>query len=93
MTVVPAYYKKDSEWYSAINQTRYELSKANDNCYFVDLSKYSETGDEIYHYGHLTAMGYRKEAEEIVAYISKIIAENMKEFKWVQHIGTSHLGE
>ena len=93
MTVVPAFYNKDSEWYSAINQTRYELSKANDNCYFVDLSKYSETGDEIYHYGHLTAMGYRKEAEEIVAYISKIIAENMKEFKWVQHIGTSHLGE
>lgn len=93
MTVVPAYYNRDSEWYSTINQTRYELSRANENCYFVDLSKYSETGDEIYHYGHLTAMGYRKEAEEVVAYISKIIAENMKEFKWVQHIGTSHLGE
>lgn len=93
MTVVPAYYNKDKKWYSTINQTRYELSKANENCYFVDLSKYSETGDEVYHYGHLTAIGYRKEAEEIVAYISKIIAENMKEFKWAQHIGTSHLGE
>ena len=92
-TVVPAYYNKDSEWYSTINQTRYELSRTNENCYFVDLSKYSETGDEVYHYGHLTALGYRKEAEEIAAYISKIIAENIKEFKWVQHIGTSHLGE
>ena len=94
MTVVPPYYNKDKIWYSTINQTRYELSKTNENCYFIDLSNYSETSDnKMYYYGHLTALGYRKLAEEIVAYISKIIAENANEFRWVQHICTSHLGE
>ena len=92
-SVIPAYYNKDTTWYDTINQTRLELARSNSNCYFIDLSKYSETGDEVYNYGHLTAIGYLKEAEEIAAYISKIIAENIIDFKWVQHIGTTHLGE
>ena len=90
-TILPAYYVTDTERYSAINETRSEVVDENTNCYFVDLTTYSICKENsVYAQGHLTALGYLKEAEELFAYIGFIISNDFDEFKWIQFIGTNH---
>ena len=90
-TILPAYYTVLPSRYKDINTTRKELVQSNSNCYYVDLSTYSDCKNgTAYAQGHLTALGYRKEAEELKSYISYIISKNLYDFKFIQFIGTNY---
>ena len=90
-TLLPAYYTTNKSFFTQINDNIKDIVTNNTNCYLVDLSKYSECQENtVYAQGHLTALGYLKEANELIAYISYIISKNMNEFKYVQFIGTNY---
>ena len=57
--------------------------------YIVDLAQYGHLDDSTaYTYGHPTALGYYRLAQDFRNYISYIINENKEDFRWVQFIGT-----
>lgn len=90
-TLLPAYYTTNAQFFEQINNNMKEVVSLNNNCYLIDLSTYSECKNgTVYAQGHLTALGYLKEATELIAYISYIISQNKEEFKFVHFIGTNY---
>lgn len=64
----------------------------NDSVYLLDMDMYSAmtTDNSCYIQGHLTGLGYERYADEIIAYISKIIHDTPNDFKNVHFIGTEY---
>ena len=87
-TIIPTYAPSYNETYKAINQKIREIAENADNVFLVDLNRYSELASHVeYSVNHPTALGYYKMANEIKAYISYIIKNNLNEFTNVQFIG------
>ena len=91
-TVTPAYQETDPTFYNSYNENVVKaIVNENDNCYLIDLTKYSKCHkDSVYAQGHLTALGYLQQAKEIGAIISYIIKNNPNEFKYIHFIGTDY---
>jgi hypothetical protein len=63
------------------------MSENTENVFLVDLNKYSELAARSeYSVSHPTALGYHKMANEIKAYISYIIGNNLSKFTDIQFI-------
>lgn len=74
--------------YADVNTALKEVAESVSGCYFVDMDKYSELRKTSqYINGHLTAIGYNKEAQELYAYIGWIIFTQPEGFKEIQYIG------
>ena len=57
----------------------------------VDIQQYGHTADsESYNLGHLSAIGYRRLAQDYKGFVSYYIAKHLSEFSEVQFIGTSY---
>ena len=90
-TIIPCYAYSGRAEYATFNEKIREIANSTDDVYLIDLTEHS-----ILVYGspyvnkHLTAIGYKKMASEISAYISYIISQNLEDFKWVQFIGTTY---
>ena len=87
-----------SKWYDTeAYRTKSEVirqfasNKESQNIFCVDLKKYSQIYDLPYASGHLTALGYMKQAEEYKNYISYIMKSNSEYFDDIQFIGTDYL--
>lgn len=92
-TTPPATAYADSRYLPVNAAIRSFVSGRND-CYLVDLQQYGHTGEEsAYNKGHLSALGYRRLAEDYKAYISYIISENMDDFDEVQFANYSDIEE
>ena len=90
-SLLPNYYFRNQNWFDDMYYVMRTVAINND-CYFVDLTKFSSCKDDtVYSQGHLTALGYEKEADELIAYISYIISQNIDDFKYIQFIGTDYL--
>ena len=90
-TLLPNYYSTNEELYSQINETRISFVEENFNCYLIDLTRFSSCkANTPYSQGHLTAIGYAKEASELKSYISYIIDSNLDDFKDVQFANTHY---
>lgn len=88
-TIIP--YHSVNTVFDQFNAKIREITEQTADVYLLDLATYSDCYGNIYGHGyHLTALGYRKMASEIAAYISCIIKQNPEEFKWVQFIGTTY---
>lgn len=89
-TIIP-YHSVINDTFAHFNAKIREIATQTADVYLLDLTTYSDCEGDIYGYGyHLTALGYRKMASEISAYISYIISKHLSEFKAVQFIGTSY---
>ena len=88
-TLLPAYYS-DDDAHNATNEAIRETANENDACHLIDLTAYSECKKGTkYAQGHLTALGYLKEACEIVAIGGHIIrSSETDEFRHIQFINT-----
>ena len=90
-TLLPNYYSNMGNIRDIVNNRAKEIVAENDDCYLVDLTTYSECkNNTVYSQGHLTALGYQKEAEELVAYISYLINQNKNDFKYIHFINTNY---
>ena len=86
-TIIPTYAPSYNETYKAMNQKIREMTETIENVFLVDLNKYSElTSRSEYSVSHPTALGYHKMANEIKAYISYIIGNNLSKFTDIQFI-------
>lgn len=91
-TLVPAYREQNPTFYDSYNQNvvKYCVNN-NDDCYLVDISKYSKChASSVYAQGHLTALGYLELAKEIANLIDEQIENNINDFKYVQFIDTDY---
>lgn len=89
--ILPNYYSTNEEWYAQINETRETAVSNYSNCYLVDLTEFSACkANTPYSQGHLTAIGYAKEASELKSYISYIIDSNLSAFMDVQFSNTDY---
>ncbi len=73
----------------------YDMAAHFGNAYVIDLYRYGPVHDRAYEEmfylgGHLTAVGYRIAAEQIVGYIDYIIRHNPKAFRSAGLIGTPY---
>ena len=83
-TTPPATAYADSR-YIPINAAIRTFVSGRNDCYLVDLQEYGHTADEeAYNKGHLSALGYRRLAEDFKNYISYIISQNLDDFDEVQ---------
>lgn len=90
-TLLPNYYSNMGDIRDIVNNRAKEIAAENADCYLVDLTTYSACKDNtVYSQGHLTALGYQKEAEELVAYISYLINQNKNDFKYIHFINTNY---
>lgn len=90
-TLLPNYYSDMGDIRDIVNNRAKEIVAENADCYLVDLTTYSECKkNTVYSQGHLTALGYQKEAEELVAYISYLINQNKNDFKYIHFINTNY---
>ena len=90
-TLLPNYYSNMGDIRDIVNNRAKEIAAENADCYLVDLTTYSACKDNtVYSQGHLTALGYQKEAEELVAYISYLINQNKDDFKYIHFINTNY---
>lgn len=90
-TLLPNYYSNMGNIRDIVNNRAKEIVAENADCYLVDLTTYSECkNNTVYSQGHLTALGYQKEAEELVAYISYLINQNKNDFKYIHFINTNY---
>ena len=88
-TIIP--YHSVNYVFEQFNAKIREIAEQTADVYLLDLTTYSDCYGDIYGHGyHLTALGYKKMASEISAYISYIISQNLEDFKWVQFIGTTY---
>lgn len=89
-TIIP--YHSVNYVFEQFNEKIKEIASQTSDVYLLDLTTYSDCYGDIYGHGyHLTALGYRKMASEISAYISYIIKSNLESFKDVQFIGTEYV--
>lgn len=91
-TIIPAFGYYGTKFDSVSDGIRTFVESANDpDIMLVDLALYGHTKEDIaYNNGHLTGFGYLTLAQDYKAYISHIIANNKKLFRFVQFIGTNH---
>lgn len=90
-TIIP-YHSVINDRFTQFNAKIREIATQTTDVFLLDLTAYSDIEGDIYGYGyHLTALGYRKMASEISAYISYIIKNNLESFKAVQFIGTEYV--
>lgn len=86
-TIVPSYANPTNQAYKQLNDKIKEIVENTNDTYLLDLNTYSELATKPeYNKTHPTALGYHKLANEIAAYISYIIYNNMSEFEAVQFI-------
>ena len=86
-TIIPTYAPSYNETYKVMNQKIREMTENAENVFLVDLNKYSELASRSeYSVSHPTALGYHKMANEIKAYISYIIGNNLSKFTDIQFI-------
>ena len=86
-TIVPSYANPTNQAYRQLNDKIKEIVENTSDTYLLDLNAYSELATKPeYNRTHPTALGYHKLANEIAAYISYIIHNNMSEFEAVQFI-------
>lgn len=86
-TIIPTYAPSYNETYKVMNQKIREMTENIENVFLVDLNKYSELASRSeYSVSHPTALGYHKMANEIKAYISYIIGNNLSKFTDIQFI-------
>jgi lysophospholipase L1-like esterase len=88
-TIIPAY---TGQYHDAgsVSIRDYVSNRNDPNVYLLDIRAYSDClYGTPYEAGHLTALGYSKMAQEIAAYISWIISNNLNGFKQVQFIGST----
>lgn len=84
-------YSGDTTYYDNADLVSKTVAESNADCYYLDLKQYSVIAPNTpYVNGHLTAIGYQKEAQEFYNYISYIIDNNLDDFKFIQFIGTSY---
>lgn len=89
-TMLPSYYYNYNN-YNVVNNNIKKVVTENSDCYLLDMTSYSEClRDTAYVNGHLTALGYQKMAEELVAYCSYVMSQNLNDFKYIQFIGTNY---
>ena len=88
-TITPAlFYKGYSE---GVNDMIRNVANNTEDCYLLDMTEYSECKvNTPYAQGHLTALGYNKYAKELKSYISKIIDDNLSDFRNIQFVGTDY---
>lgn len=90
-TLLPNYYFRNETWYQTFRYTIKNIADTIDDCYYLDMTLFSSCiDDSVYSNGHLTALGYKKESEELLNYISYIIDNNEDDFKYIQFIGSVH---
>ena len=88
-TIVPSYASATNESYKTLNNKIKSIAETTDDVYLLDLNKYSKMASKpAYNRIHPTALGYHRLANDIAAYISYIIANNLDEFEAVQFIGS-----
>lgn len=94
LNIIPATYYSGANYqaFSADMLTWLETNYANDpNVIPLDIHQYGHTLDsQYYNLGHLSAIGYRRLAQDLKSYISYIIANNLGVFSEVQFIGTNY---
>lgn len=88
LVTIPNEYGVEGPFAEAVR----DIAKKLKNCYVIDLYKdappYDEEFHEKYFCGHMNAMGYVLSAYYIMTYIDWIIRNNMKDFAYVQFIGS-----
>ncbi len=90
-SLLPNYYYANRSWFAPFRRKLIDIANNNTDCYFVDLTLYSDClAGTVYSQGHLTALGYKKESDELIGYISDIMENNIEDFKYVQFIGTDY---
>lgn len=77
-------------WVETINQTDPNVIPLNIQRYGHTKSLDISTGSDAYNCGHLSALGYRRLAEDYKHYISYYINANKRQFKEIQFIGTNY---
>ena len=91
-SILPTYFKAGSNnynYYETICNSMKEICNTMDNCFFVDINKYSRLTEDLSN-GHPTAIGYNGIAKDLYCYISYIIKNNIEKFKDIQFIGTDY---
>ena len=75
-----------------VNNDLKTIANTTNDCYFIDLQNYGTlTNDLPDRFIHLTAIGYKKFAQEYFNYMSYIIDNSTpSEFAFVQFIGTNY---
>lgn len=87
-TIVPSYAQPMNPAYGQLNDKIKEIAEIIDNVYLIDINKYSEMASKPeYNKTHPTALGYHCLANEMIAYISYIIHNNLSDFSEMQFIG------
>ena len=90
-SLLPNYYFRTRSWFAPFRRKLIDIANNNTDCYLVDLTLYSDCLDDtVYSQGHLTALGYKKESDELIGYISDIMEKNIDDFKYIQFIGTDY---
>lgn len=83
--------KYNTQAYTDVNNYIAAVVQANTDCYLLDMTQYSACKRETsYAQEHLTAIGYRQEAEEFMNYIGYIMQWNKSDFRNVQFAGTDY---
>lgn len=90
-SLLPNYYFANRSWFAPFRRKLIDIANNNTDCYLVDLTLYSDClANTVYSQGHLTALGYKKESDELIGYISDIMEKNIDDFKWIQFIDTDY---
>jgi hypothetical protein len=90
-TIIPCYAYPESYEFQVLNEKIREIANLTNNVFLIDLNEYSDCiSGSPYENQHLTALGYRKMATEIISLINYTIKKNPNSFKSVQFIGTDY---
>ena len=90
-TIIPSYAYPGHEQFATLNEKIREIAETTDDVFLIDLNKYSKCAyGTPYENKHLTALGYRQMATEIISLINYTIRNNLESFKAVQFIGTDY---
>lgn len=90
-SVIKSYYLRNENRYNTITTKIKNTVANNTDCYYIPLNSLSFCVDNSpYLQGHLTALGYLQQANELINYISSVIHDNMNDFKYIQFIGTDY---
>ena len=85
-TIVPAY---NSPVYLHKNEVIKEVANSRDDVVLLDIAKYGHArAYTSYTAGHLSALGYYTLAKDLARYISWHIDNNLREYRFIQFIGT-----
>lgn len=91
-SILPTYFYTGGpnySYYTTICNSMENICETIDNCFFVDMNKYSSLNSALSN-SHPVAIGYNLIATELISYISYIIKNNYEKFKDVQFAGTDY---